>query len=107
MVFDLVQAFDSLWSQDCMIDLYNSSNTKDDKLRLIYRLNQENNVAVNTPVGQTERKMIRNLVMQGSTPSPLLCSNSCDKLGKESMQRKHISVPLQRESESASAWLCR
>ena len=102
MVFDLVEAFDSLWLQDCMIDLYKSSNTKNDKIRLIFRLNQDNKVAVNTPVGQTERKTIKNLVMQGSTPSPLLCSNSCDELGKESMQnneylcyyKEKVKVPV-------------
>ena len=86
MVFDLVEAFDSLWLQHFMIDLYKSSSTRNDKMRLLYLLNKENKVAVNTPVGQTDRKTIRNLVMQGSTPSSLLCSNSCDKIGKECIQ---------------------
>ena len=70
-----------------MLDFYNSAENKDDKLALMYQLNQDNLVAVNTPVGQTERVIMNNIIMQGSTPAPLQCSNSVDLLGKLSYQR--------------------
>ena len=75
-IYDLEQAFDALWLEDCMIDLYLSCDKKeqDDKLALMYELNQNNLVAVNTPVGQTNRINIQNIVMQGSTPGPLQLS---------------------------------
>ena len=64
-VYDLVQAFDSLWLEDCMIDMYDSlpSNQRDDKLAVIYESNHNNLVAVNTSVGQTERVNIQDIVM--------------------------------------------
>ena len=85
-----------------MIDLYKSSSVKDDKIRLLFELNQDNKVAINTPVGQTERKTIPNIIMQGTTPAPLLCSNSCDSLGRESekddeylcLYKKKVKIPL-------------
>ena len=67
----------------------------------MYELNQNNLVAINTPVGQTKRVNIQNIVMQGSTPGPLKCSNSIDTLGKKSIKNgqnlynyKGVDVPL-------------
>ena len=85
-MYDIVQAFDSLWIQDSFIEMYKSSNDPDDKLSLLCKLNQRNNVAVNTPVGETERVLIEDIVMQGSTAGPLLCSNSCNSLGRKSQK---------------------
>ena len=88
-VYDLIQAFDSLWLEDCMIDMYDSlpPSQHDDKLAVIYESNQNNYVAVNTSVGQTERVNIQNVVMQGGTFGPLMCSNSIDTIGKKCYNR--------------------
>ena len=88
-VYDLIQAFDSLWLEDCMIDMYDSlpPSQHDDKLAVIYESNQNNYVAVNTSVGQTERVNIQNVVMQGGTFGSLMCSNSIDTLGKKCYNR--------------------
>ena len=52
---DLVQAFDALWLQDCMNDLWDClpESERDRKLALVYETNKTNLVAVNTPVGLT------------------------------------------------------
>ena len=57
MIYDLVQAFDSLWFIDCMNDMYDilPGHKHDKRLALVYELNRRNLVAVNTPVGLTER----------------------------------------------------
>ena len=55
---------------------------RNDKLALLYKANCENEVAVKTPVGQTERVNLPEIVMQGGTWGPLKCSNSLDKIGK-------------------------
>jgi hypothetical protein len=67
-VYDLEQAFDALWLEDCMLDLYDSLPEEecDDKLALIYETNVNNLVAVNIGVGQTERVSIPRIVHQGS-----------------------------------------
>ena len=83
-IYDLEQAFDSLWLEDCMIDLFDtlSDENRDDKLELLYKSCIDNYVAVNTPHGLTERKMMKCLVQQGGTWGPILCSNSVDTIGK-------------------------
>ena len=92
-IYDLVQAFDSLWLEDCMNDIYDSvpKEQQDDKLALIFETNKTNLVAVNTPVGQTDRVNIERIVTQGGTFGPLECSNSIDKIGKNCIDNgKHL-----------------
>ena len=67
--YDLEQAFDALWLTDCMNDLFDtlSKSQRDDRLALLYTLSLENNVAVRTPYGLTERMLIPKIVQQGGT----------------------------------------
>ena len=83
-IYDLVQAFDSLWVEDCLNDVYDAldEDTKDDKVALLYDINKENKVAVNTAMGQTDRIEIERIVTQGGTWGSLLCSNHIDTLGR-------------------------
>ena len=79
MIYDLVQAFDSLWLIDCMNDMYDilPGHKHDKKLALVYELNRRNLVAVNTPVGLTERIEIPDIVQQGGGwgPHRMFCVN--------------------------------
>ena len=88
-VYDLEQCFDALWLEDCLNDLYDSlpDEMRDDKLALVYETNVNNLVAVNTPVGQTDRVNIQRIVQQGGGWGPMECSNSVDKLGKKCFDR--------------------
>ena len=67
-----------------MNDLWDTlpHHARDDKLGLIYESSKNNMVAVNTAVGQTDRINIPEIVTQGGTWGPMLCSNSIDKIGK-------------------------
>ena len=89
-IYDLVQAFDALWIQDCMNDLFDClpENQRDKKLALIYQANVTNLVAVNTPVGQTERVDMPQIVQQGGGWGPMQCSISIDKIGRLCTRRK-------------------
>ena len=84
-IYDIVKAFDRLWLDDCMNDLYDSlpSEQQDDKLALIYQSNVKNLVAVNTAVGLSKRVNIEKIVTQGGVFGPLQCSNSIDTIGKK------------------------
>ena len=55
-IYDLVKAFDALWVEDCMNDLWDTlpAHARDDRLGLVYEACRTNLVAVNTAVGQTE-----------------------------------------------------
>ena len=85
-IYDIEKAFDGLWLQDCMNDLFDtvSEENKNDKLALLFKSNQNNLVSVNTAVGLTERIDIPNIVQQGGTWGPGLCSNSIDMVGRKS-----------------------
>ena len=88
-VYDLEQAFDALWLEDTLNDLYDAlpDHARDDKLALVYETNRSNLVAVNTPAGQTERVEIPTIVQQGSGWGPMQCSVSVDKIGKMAKER--------------------
>ena len=83
-IYDIEKAFDALWLEDCMNDLIDTipASQQDDKMALLYEGNENNKVAINTAVGQTERVDISRVVMQGGTWGPIKCSNSIDKIGK-------------------------
>ena len=89
-VYDVEQCFDALWLDDCMLDMHSATpqSQHNDKLALIYKANEENNVAVKTPVGITDRKNIPSIVMQGGTFGPMQCSNSIDNIGKKCIERQ-------------------
>ena len=80
-VYDLEKAFDSLWAQECVNDLYDAGCT-DDKLVLMHLENQNANVAAKTPKGLTERTSITNVIMQGTVTGGLCCTTTTDKLAK-------------------------
>ena len=84
-IYDLVQAFDALWLKDCMNDIYDILPPTDRGrgLALVYELNRNNLVAVNTPVGITERVNIPDIVQQGGGWGPIQCSVSIDKIGRD------------------------
>ena len=78
---------------DCLNDIFNTLSThkRNDELSLLCESNKNNLVAVKTAVGLTERVNIPNIVQQGGTWGPLLCSNSIDKIGKKCFKRnEHV-----------------
>ena len=89
-IYDVEQCFDALWMEDCMLDMHSATPQPqhNDKLALIYKANEENNVAVKTPVGLTKRVNLPNIVMQGGTFGPMQCSNSIDSIGKKCISRQ-------------------
>ena len=52
------------------------------------KANEENKVAVKTPVGLTSRVNLPTIVMQGGTFGPMQCSNSIDTIGKKCISRQ-------------------
>ena len=92
-IYDLEKAFDSLWLVDCMNDAFETldKSNRDDKLVLLYESNKTNLVAINTAFGVTERVNIPQIVQQGGTWGPCLCSNSVDTIGKKLERRGVLS----------------
>ena len=88
-IYDLEKAFDGLWLEDCLNDIYDNTprENKNEKISLLYESNRMNMVAVKTAAGITERVNIPTIVQQGGTWGPLLCSNTVDTLGKKCRDR--------------------
>ena len=73
-----------------MNDLYNAGVT-DDALALIFEANKKNQVAMETPLGLTDREVVEEIVLQGEVFGPLQCSVQVDTFGKECLaQSKHL-----------------
>ena len=73
-IYDLEQAFDAMWLDECLNDLYDTlpEENRNEKIALLYKSNKDNLVAVNTAVGLTERRNIPKIVQQGGTWGPNL-----------------------------------
>ena len=80
-ILDYRQCFDSMWMEECINDLW-EAGIQDDHLALIYKINEEVDVAVKTPFGLTSRKQIGSIIMQGEVYGPLCCSVQVDSFGK-------------------------
>ena len=82
-IYDIEKAFDALWLDECMNDMYDTfpATQHADKLALLCAGNKNNMVAINTAVGMTERIDMPRIVLQGGTWGPIKCSNSIDKIG--------------------------
>ena len=73
--YDFEQAFDSLWLEDCVLSLKELGVEKE-YLQLIYNLNKQADVTVQTPCGPTSLFHTDPIVKQGTVLGPCLCSSS-------------------------------
>ena len=80
-VFDVEKCFDSLWVQECVNTLYEKGLTND-KLVLLYEETKNAKIAIKTPHGTTERRDIKNIIMQGTVFGSLICTSVMDKLAQ-------------------------
>ena len=79
-LYDVVKCFDSMWWECTSNDLWDK-NVCDDKFALICALNEQCDVSIKTPVGQTERFSLDKIEMQGTVNSPLKCAIQMETLG--------------------------
>ena len=96
---DIKQCFDSVWLDEATNDLYDSGVVSRN-LNLLYEGNSKTRMCVETNFGRSERVELNKVVMQGSVPGGLICSNQiskvCNKLFQEGnvyMYREQIPIP--------------
>ncbi len=96
---DIKQCFDSVWLDEATNDLYNSGITSRN-LNLLYEGNRKTRMCVETSFGKSERSELQKVVMQGSVPGGLICSNQisklCNKLYREGdvyMYQNRLPIP--------------
>ena len=79
--------FDSLWQEEAINDLFEAGIT-DDKLSLLYTINEINKVAVKTHQGLSHRKTAKNIICQGEPWGPIDCTLHIDGIGKQSLDSR-------------------
>ena len=84
-ILDIKQCFDALWPEECWSDLY-EYGFQDNTINLLYDGSLNNQIAIMTPVGITERKEVKKTVMQEDIWGPSLCATSIDSIGKECIE---------------------
>ena len=97
-IYDYKQCFDSLWLEECLNDMYDGG-LQDDKFNLLYNANSVVDISVRTPVGKTELGQIKNVVLQGDTFGPMLCSKQVDMFGKECLEEQKYTYLYKGEVE--------
>ena len=105
-IYDLIKAFDAMWLEDCLNDVYDTL-PEDKRNALLYESNKVNMVAVMTGAGLTNRTNIPCTVQQGGTWGFMLCSNSIDTIGKKCRDRGGLYLHIQEEGKNTPISLCR
>ena len=93
------QCFDSIWLDEATNDLYDSG-VQSRNLNLLYEGNKKTRMCVETSYGKSERVELNKVVMQGSVPGGMFCSNQlsklCNKMYREGnvyMYAEKIPIP--------------
>ena len=86
-IYDVKKCFDKLWYAETANDLF-EAGVIDDYFITIANSNKECHVSVKTPwVSITDRKVLREIEMQGTVITSLKCSVQIHTLGKECLNR--------------------
>ena len=64
------------------LDLF-KNGVRNNLLNLLYEGSKRVDVRVKTPMGETNMKEINDIILQGQTPSSILCTSSMDMMPKE------------------------
>ena len=76
---DLEKCFDKLWLRDSIIEVW-KAGVPAREVMLIYKMNEEANIVVDTPFGRTEKVRLREVVRQGTIWGPTLCAVATEKI---------------------------
>ena len=76
-----------MWQDEITNDLF-EAGIKNDKLALLQKLNETNNIAIKTHEGTSQRTVVNNIICQGEPWGPIECSLEVDNIGKESVNTR-------------------
>ena len=87
--YDAEKCFDSLWTYECINDLYDSG-LQNDKLAVLFAINKNAQVAIKTSHGMTKRVNIPNIIMQGTVWGSMFCTTTIDQLSRKSYTEESL-----------------
>ena len=80
--YDYKQMFDSINMKEAISDVFNTG-LDDDNLNILYKANEEINMAVKTSHGLRNRQTVNDIVLQGDKFRSLLASVQVDQIGQD------------------------
>ena len=78
---DAVKCFDKLWLKDTLVELYKAGCSPQD-IAMIYQMNKDTEITVDTPSGRTEKRCVGEVVKQGTVLGPTLCCIETDQINQ-------------------------
>ena len=92
---DAEKCFDKLWLKDCLIDMEEIGYNRND-IKILYEMNKNAEVIVDTTVGQTESISIKEIVKQGSIFGPIMCCATTSRVNNigETVQYSYGKVDI-------------
>ena len=78
---DAVKCFDKLWLKDSLVELYKAGCNPQD-IEMIYKMNRDTVIEVETPSGTTKKMKVGEIVKQGTVLGPTLCCVVTDQINK-------------------------
>ena len=81
LFIDMEKCFDKLWLESGISELWRSGMNSHDA-NIIYLMNKNAKIVVETPVGETKEFNVRNTVKQGTIYGPLICSKEMELVNK-------------------------
>ena len=105
-IYDIEKAFDKLNLKDTLNELVEDlpDEIKNDKISLLYESNKVTNVSVKTPLGNTKRIQVKEVVQQGGVWGPILCSKSLDSHGRKFLKEEKLLYKYKGTRPEAYSW---
>ena len=88
-IYDYQQMFDAMFLEEAVIDMFDIGICNED-LGLIYEANKKIHMAIKIPFGLSERKVVKNSVLQGDTFGPSFASVQVEKIGKNAIENGYF-----------------
>ena len=76
---DAYKCFDKLWLKDCLVELWRAG-MREREVYMLYEMNKEAHIVIETPVGMTDSITVHEIVKQGTIFGPKLCSVATEKI---------------------------
>ena len=86
---DMEKCFDKLWLQSGIVELWKSGMNPHDA-QIIYNMNKEATITINTPVGMTNPIHVTNCVKQGTIYGPQVCSKEIEQVN--AVHKKAVTI---------------
>ena len=88
---DARECFDQLWLKDCLLQLQ-VGGVQEYDINLLYILNEQAQIKVKIPLGESNKFSIKEAVKQGTISGPMLCGVEMDTVSQRPERLQSLMV---------------